>query len=478
MAAPLRLAGSGCLTTHDSRRLTGRARMAAPGILCGIVDGEPIPPDVLAAAFGASSGDKLRIEVVPGSELKQAGSHTAVLCAAGATEGAGEGGQQRVFLKKVTAAHVAHRPWIDRRRVLLYIRNELRLYAEFAQELREAGVSIAASTALESRNLDGIEALEEEPPPEVLRECGALMFIAPLSDPARYMQGSPLSLRQAAHVLRAVARLHAAAWGRVPLLQRAATRLQRHGGSFALASRNPKELANMVQSWGSFCEAFGSAAAAGVPPGFFARPEVAALGQRMMQAAPWLAAQLSPAPDDASGQATLVHGDLKAMNVFVPTADAADAGEGAVLIDWASTGVGLGMADVAFFLAHSIAPHDLDGGGDEALLDEYLQELQTARAASQPPPPPQGAAAVVEEYPRAMALRHFRLATCDYGRFVMGRFWGSATPESFRAKHSNPNVTLPNRDVAAMLRFVTVVERYLGEFEQLELPPCSQPSSQ
>ena len=171
-------------------------------------------------------------------------------------------------------------------------------------------------------------------------------------------------------------------------------------------------------------------------------------------------------------QATLVHGDLKAMNVFVPTADAADAGEGAVLIDWASTGVGLGMADVAFFLAHSIAPHDLDGGGDEALLDEYLQELQTARAASQPPPPPQGAAAVVEEYPRAMALRHFRLATCDYGRFVMGRFWGSATPESFRAKHRNPNVTLPNRDVAAMLRFVTVVERYLGEFEQLELPPC------
>ena len=58
-------------------------------------------------------------------------------------------------------------------------------------------------------------------------------------------------------------------------------------------------------------------------------------------------------PDDR--YATLVHGDFKAMNVMLPM-DESDGATAPMLIDFASTGVGLGMCDVAMLLAHSVAP--------------------------------------------------------------------------------------------------------------------------
>eukprot|EP00966_Prymnesium_polylepis_P266763 6162433-Prymnesium_polylepis.1 len=196
---------------------------------------------------------------------------------------------------------------------------------------------------------------------------------------------------------------------------------------------------------------------------------MAALGSRLQAAALWISAQLSPAPGDRF--ATLVHGDLKAMNVFLPVepcdadgesgATATDddggsraaAADGVVLIDFASTGVGLGMADVAMHVVHALLPSDLDGGGEEALIDGYLEALTAARGAGAAP------------YPRELALRHFRLATCDYGRFVMGRFWSFATPERFQAAAASPNVVLANRNLASALRFVERIHAYLTEFE-------------
>ena len=44
--------------------------------------------------------------------------------------------------------------------------------------------------------------------------------------------------------------------------------------------------------------------------------------------------------------ATLVHGDYKAMNCFVPLVAESGMHEAAVLIDFQWTAVGLGMADV------------------------------------------------------------------------------------------------------------------------------------
>ena len=159
--------------------------------------------------------------------------------------------------------------------------------------------------------------------------------------------------------LAAAARLHAAAWEDQELLGTAATRLQRHGGAFALSIRNPKELTKIRSNWENFCGTFASHA-----PELFAKPGIVALGERLELWSVWVARELSPAPGDSF--ATLVHGDFKAMNVFLPVpAEAVDGVSGeAVLIDFASTGVGFGMADVAMHLQHAIAPTDLADGGE------------------------------------------------------------------------------------------------------------------
>eukprot|EP00966_Prymnesium_polylepis_P200873 4654916-Prymnesium_polylepis.1 len=91
------------------------------------ISGEPLSRAVLSKVLGGA--DDASYELVPGSELKQAGSHTALLRDKATPE-------RTVFLKKVTALFVANKVWNDRRRVLLYIRNELRFYDEFAQCLR------------------------------------------------------------------------------------------------------------------------------------------------------------------------------------------------------------------------------------------------------------------------------------------------------------------------------------------------------
>ena len=465
------------------------------------VDGGPIPPKDISAAFLGvvqKATASMVIEVAPGSELLQAGSHTGLLRDTADPT-------RMVFLKKVTASLVANKPWNDRRRVLLYVRNEVRFYGEFAAILASRGVRTPSVSHMVSNHLDGIEEYEDEPPSSLLANCGALMFMEPVMDPARYMQTSPLSPSQASQLLAAAATLHAAAWEDEALLRPAAERLQRHGGSFALSARNPKELANLPASWERFVAAFTPSA----PLGFFARPEIATLGTRLQALAPWIAAQLSPMPTDR--YATLVHGDLKAMNVFLPveptpvghghgsstsscssgsssssgnsnggatvtsggtttaattaTAAAAAADE-PVLIDFASTGVGVGMADVAMHLVHALVPSDLDNGGEEALVDHYLAALERARSSNasrglQSPEDQQ-----LRPYPREQALRHYRLAICDYGRFVMGRFWGSATPESFRKAAASPNVVLVNRNFEAALRFIERIHECLAGFEK------------
>jgi hypothetical protein len=63
-------------------------------------------------------------------------------------------------------------------------------------------------------------------------------------------------------------------------------------------------------------------------------------------------------------------------------------------------------------------------------------------------------------------MRHYKLATIDYFRFVLGRFWKGATPESFEKKKDSPNTTLVNRNIDAALAFVRRADGYLAEFEE------------
>ena len=320
-------------------------------------------------------------------------------------------------------------------------------------------------------------------------------------------RGSELDARQLllavlldALALQAAAALHAAAWGAddakniggaggdssdagdadaagAALLARAANRLQRNAGAFCLSIRNPKELGKLVANWERFVQVFSttltgrSAAAAAA---LFERPGVSQLGQRLERLAHYVAGELAAAPGDA--YATLMHGDYKAMNVFLPSVHATDAGErqedGAeaplpLLIDFASAGVGYGMADVAMHLSHSVAPETLAHGGERRLLESYLDSFRSARRAIKDAEGgDSGASDGADEYPLDVALRHYRLGVVDYGRFVVARFWTAASPEAFAKKAASPNTTLVNRNVGAALAFVERVHEALLEIEK------------
>ena len=126
------------------------------------------------------------------------------------------------------------------------------------------------------------------------------------------------------------------------------------------------------------------------------------------------------------------------------------------MVDFASTGVGLGMSDVAMHIHHAVLPEHLENGGEDALVDHYLTELNQRLAVHS------------KSYPRETALRHYRLAVADYFRFFLGRFWKSATPESFAKKKDSKNTALINRNVASALRFLDRVEGYLTQIETEE----------
>ena len=152
------------------------------------------------------------------------------------------------------------------------------------------------------------------------------------------------------------------------------------------------------------------------------------------------------------------------MNIFLPNTtslthgatEATEAPTEALLIDFASTGVGLGMADIGMLLSHSVAPETLGNGGEERILDAYLAALASARGPDAAP------------YPRDAALRDYKLAVIDYGRFVVSRFWGDASPETFAKKADKPNTTLVNRNVEAALAFVERIDACLRYFEDTE----------
>ena len=121
-----------------------------------------------------------------------------------------------------------------------------------------------------------------------------------------------------------------------------------------------------------------------------------------------------------------------------------------IVIDMASASAGLGMSDVAMHIHHAVNPEDLDNGGEELLVDYYLQTLADLNC----------------DYPKEVAMRHYKLCVIDYARFFMGRMWKSATPETMAQKANNKNIANINSSVPSAMRFVKVVDRYLSEVEE------------
>lgn len=389
-----------------------------------------------------------------------------------------------LFVKQVDASHYSHKAWADLRRTLLYARTESRFYGEILPLLRSSGKlttsHLAPDCHLAECNLEGLVGEEETATDvshvpaalanasgnaeaaatiddakisiELLQGKGGALVLTSLGSD-QYFQKSPLSPHQASTCLAAVARLHAACWEDTAILSVVANRLSDMGGSYNLAVRNPKELKNMVASWEHFRSQFRETNVE-----LFDKESVQNLGQRVFDNARYISDAVSPKYTD--DYATCVHGDFKAMNVFLPTDESGS--EDAVLIDFASTGVGLGLSDVAMHVAHALRPDDLANGGEEALVDQYLAALDAERRRTVKAEDLH----TYKPYPRDVAMRHYKLATVDYFRFILGRFWRSATPETFDKRKDSPNSTLVNRNAEAALAFVERVDKYLAEIEE------------
>jgi hypothetical protein len=249
---------------------------------------------VAASTFGAGV-DAGGITVVAGTEERQSSSHTAVL-QFGATAGT------RIFVKKVTNAMLATKGWPDRYRALKYILVECNFYKEFAPTLASRGVRLP-KVALVEENLSALEkegAATLEPSELELDRCGGILWLQ-AADPQTLFQDSPLAAHDVGKALRGIARLHAAAFEDTPLLLQASSLLQKHGGSFALSARNPKELEALQNNWEQFMLHFHH-----LDPALFARESVARLGERLYTQSAHIATELAPQPN--SKYATLVHG--------------------------------------------------------------------------------------------------------------------------------------------------------------------------
>jgi len=132
------------------------------------------------------------------------------------------------------------------------------------------------------------------------------------------------------------------------------------------------------------------------------------------------------------------------------------------MIDFSCAGIGYGMSDVGMHIVHAVLPSDLDDGGEEYLIEGYVTALEDAMNRKQRP----NGDEMKWTYPRDVAMRHYRLACVDYLRFIMGRFWRTAGPESFEKKKGSKNTTLINRNLDAALAFIQKVDGYLEVFEQ------------
>lgn len=357
-----------------------------------------------------------------------------------------------VFVKTVTASNYVPKrtDWADLRRTLLYARTEARFYS-MLPVLQERGFDAAPAVYLswydlspwiteQERSIDPAGAAIDKDALENTDAKGCLIIMECVSEETHF-QESPLTISQAKQCLAAAAHLHAAAWQDEALLQRASVELSR--ASFHLETRNPKELAGMEASWEHFVSNFKDDM---VKAGVW-NESVKDLGTRVKAMAHYISTELSPQPTDPF--ATVIHGDYKAMNVLLAKPES---GAKAVLVDYASIGIGLGMSDVAMHLHHAVLPEDLDNGGEQELVDYYYQTLQ----ASLPD----------HDYPKNVALRHYRLGVVDYFRFFLGRMWKTATHETMEQKKDNKNIALINRSVSSACAFVGRVDTYLTEIEK------------
>mmetsp|Transcript_5458 Transcript_5458/g.8115 ORF Transcript_5458/g.8115 Transcript_5458/m.8115 type:complete len:493 (+) Transcript_5458:31-1509(+) len=416
--------------------------------------------------------------------------------------GNGNDNGMELFVKCVEASKYSSRPWGDLRRALLYSRTEARFYSDILPMLRENLLSSSSSPSsdsdsawdiapkcylAESNLVDLIDESESTaakkqskddgngyPDPKydinndaILRGKGGNLVLESLSSTNtnakyKYYQTSPLSISQASQCLSAAAKFHAAAFENEDILQAVSTKLCENGGSYHLKNRNPKELEQLQQTWDDIVSNIEDAS----PSGFFEVERIRNIGQRIYNVAEYVSEQLSPKYNEKF--ATIVHGDYKAMNVFLPLVDKDhnndnddddDINNGyahePLLIDFASVGVGIGASDIAMHIPHAVHPTDLDNGGEEQLIQQYIQVFHDAL-------PPHKR----ELYSKEEIVRHYQFATVDYFRFIVGRMWKGLNMDVFEKRRNLKNFAEFNRTLEAALAFIVRADKYLARIEE------------
>ena len=377
-----------------------------------------------------------------------------------------------IFIKRVEAHKYAHKSFSDLRRTLLYARTEARFYSEILPLLlssddrneRLTPKVYLAETSLEglidehesaSAKLEGSDPVYDENNTKVLQNRGGLLVMDSVSmlcdatkSSLRFFQDSPLSITQAKLALRAIANFHALGFENHAILSKVSASLCEYGGSYHLKNRNPKELEEIEKTWNSLMNELKQSSR--TPSGFFERSSIKNLGRRVKESAAYVSTKLSPTPTDKF--ATIVHGDYKAMNVFLPHLESK---EKAILIDFASTGVGLGVSDVAMHIIHALHPKDLQDGADVELFMYYYQAFNESLPDERK-----------SSYAYNDALKHYKYAVVDYFRFVLGRLWRGATLTRFEKNKESKNAVFVNRNVDAALHFIELTDQYLKEIEK------------
>mmetsp|Transcript_4178 Transcript_4178/g.12612 ORF Transcript_4178/g.12612 Transcript_4178/m.12612 type:complete len:500 (+) Transcript_4178:3-1502(+) len=432
------------------------------------LDGAPLDSERLTAILAAElDGAKvLAVEIVPGTERRWPQSHSGKLRlvlqrpARGNAVALPQQQETRLlFFKKAVAQHHPGKTPAALRRTLATNRSEARFYRGFVPKLAARGVPFLRAFWVDERfealAPPGSEVTEVAAPPSSgradeqeahasLRSTGMLLL---LESAEGYSQASPLDAEQAGCTLRLLARMHAAAWEDRELLARAADQLHPTGGTWV--QREAAELQRARSVWPRFLQAFTP-----IAPGLLGRPELVRLAERLEAVVPQVVAETTASP--GSSFATLLHGDFKAANAFLP--EDARCGGMAVPIDFQGVGVGFGMGDVAMHLIHSVSFEALCDGGEERLVSAYLEALAAELS-------PAAAAAYTPE----VAWRQYRLAVLSYSRMLLGGFVTDASPEAYAAQNASPraiNVGMIFRDRRAALRLVERVDSCLRYLER------------
>lgn len=265
-----------------------------------------------------------------------------------------------------------------------------------------------------------------------------------------YYHCSPVHGKTVINVVHALARLHAKTMGNASLIELAKQKLSAPA-YWRLCKRPASEVEQLPIRWKEFILSF-----KGSNPrldALFAREYATEMGERLQKMATILDRELDQAIENKNWSC-VIHGDPKSMNMFIPVSETLS--DKIVFIDFQWTGVGIGAIDLAMFLPHSVDPKEID---DHPKIERLLHVYHNAVMEN------------VEDggYSFAMFKRHFLIASLDYARFVIARFFKGATPAGFEKKKNEPNVGLIYRNVDACVAFLERVYDYMDEFEKSTL---------